>query len=62
MKTWSEFKRQVLNRFQHSQAGDAYEVLMALRQTGTVSEYREKFESMSTPLSEASDEMLMEAF
>lgn len=54
VKTWSEFKRQVLNRF--------HEVLMALSQKGTVSEYREKFEFMSAPLSEASDEMLMGAF
>lgn len=57
-----DFKRQVLNRFQHSQAGDAYEMLMALRQTGTVTKYREKFEMLSAPLSEASDDMLMGAF
>lgn len=57
-----EFKRQVLNRFHHSQAGDAYEMVMALKQTGTVAEYRERFETMSAPLSDASDEMLMGAF
>lgn len=62
MKTWTAFKWQVLGWFQHSQAGDAYEVLMALRKDGTVSEYREKFEALSAPLIEASDEMLMGAF
>lgn len=35
---------------------------MALRQTGTVTEYREKFESMLAPLNEASNEMLMGVF
>lgn len=59
---WGTFKKLLLSRFQHSQARDAYEMLMALRQTGTVTEYRERFESLSAPLTEASDEMLMGAF
>lgn len=31
VKTWVEFKRQVLNRFNHLQVGDSYEMLMALQ-------------------------------
>lgn len=62
MMKWATFKKLLLSRFQHSQAGDAYEMLMALRQTEIVTEYRERFESLSTPLTKASDEMLMGAF
>lgn len=62
VNTWTTFKRQVLGQFQHSQAGDAYEVLMALLQDKMISVYREKFEALPAPLIKASDEMLMGVF
>ncbi|KAF7839457.1 Hydroxymethylglutaryl-CoA lyase, mitochondrial [Senna tora] len=39
-----------------------YEMLMALKQTGTMSEYREQFELISEPLKEAPEAMLIGAF
>lgn len=62
MRTWTEFKTEVTERFHCKQAGDEYEQLMALRQEGTVSEYRERFEALSAPLENATEEMLRGAF
>lgn len=49
-------------RLLYSQANNAYEVLMALRQEGIVVDYWEHFEALSAPLTEAYDDMLMGAF
>lgn len=62
VRTWPEFKAEVTERFHCKQAGDEYEQLMALRQMGTVSEYRERFEALSAPLGGATEEMLQGAF
>ncbi|KAF7828587.1 Retrotransposable element Tf2 [Senna tora] len=59
---WQQFKSELLRRFHQSQKGNNYEMLMALKQTGTVSEYREQFELLSAPLKEAPEEMLIGAF
>ncbi|KAF7825234.1 1-phosphatidylinositol-3-phosphate 5-kinase [Senna tora] len=53
IQSWSEFKKELLCRFHKSQQGNNYEMLMALKQEGTVAEYREQFELLSAPLKEA---------
>ena len=47
VRSWQEFKTEVTERFHCKQIGDEYEQLMALRQLGTVDEFREQFEAMS---------------
>ena len=47
--TWPEFKEEVTDRFHCQQMGGEYEQLMALKQEGTVQEFREQFEAMSAP-------------
>lgn len=53
VNSWQEFKTEVTERFHCKQVGDEYEQLMALRQLGTVAEYREQFEMLSAPLTTA---------
>ncbi|KAF7802166.1 putative mitochondrial protein [Senna tora] len=53
------FKMELLRRFHQSQLGNGYEMLMALKQTGTVAEYREKFELLSAPLKDAPEDKLI---
>ncbi|KAF7802354.1 Retrotransposable element Tf2 [Senna tora] len=62
MKTWPKFKTELLRRFHQSQLGNGYEMLMALKQIGSVAEYREKFELLSAPLKDAPEDMLIGVF
>ncbi|KAF7827538.1 Retrotransposable element Tf2 [Senna tora] len=62
IQTWQHFKVELLRRFHQAQKGNNYEMLMALKQTGTVAEYREQFELISAPLKEAPEAMLIGAF
>lgn len=51
VKTWVAFKRQVLNRLQHSQANDAYKMLLALKQDDTITENTKRCSKLSLRLS-----------
>ncbi|KAF7812804.1 Retrotransposable element Tf2 [Senna tora] len=62
MRTWPKFKTELLRRFHQSQLGNGYEMLMALKQTGSAAEYREKFELLSAPLKDAPEDMLISVF
>ncbi|KAF7810714.1 putative mitochondrial protein [Senna tora] len=61
VQSWSEFKTELLRRFHQSQQGNGYEVLIAHKQSNTVGEYRERFELLSAPLKDATEEMLIGA-
>ncbi|KAJ1380355.1 Retrotransposon gag domain [Sesbania bispinosa] len=43
-RTWEDFRMAVIRRFQPSMAQNPYELLLGLKQTSSVEEYREKFE------------------
>ncbi|KAF7815055.1 Retrotransposable element Tf2 [Senna tora] len=60
--SWEVFKNELLRRFHQAQRGNGYEMLMALKQEGSVAEYREKFELLSAPLKNAPEEMLLGAY
>ena len=60
--SWRDLKQELLLRFHSSQSGSAYEMLMALRQTGGVMEYIEKFELLSATLDSGDEEMMKAAF
>lgn len=60
IRTWKDFKVEVTERFYCKQMGDEYEQLMALKQEGSVQEYREQFEAMTAPLENAPEEVLGE--
>lgn len=59
---WREFKATLIARFHPSFQGSAYEALVALKQSTTVTEYREAFETHSAPLKELGKEILMGIF
>ncbi|KAF7810403.1 Deoxycytidylate deaminase [Senna tora] len=59
VQSWSGFKKELIRRFHQSQQGNGYEILMAHKQTHNVGEYRERFELLSAPLKEVSEEMLI---
>nr|KYP52090.1 Retrotransposable element Tf2 [Cajanus cajan] len=48
--SWMDFKGSLLRRFQPVVAQNPFEVLLGLKQEGSVAEYREKFETNSGPL------------
>lgn len=60
--SWSDFKKEVIERFHCKQLGDEYEQLFALKQESTMAEYREQFELLSAPLENVRDEILLGAF
>ena len=60
--SWGEFQNMLLERFRSSQDGTAYEELIGLRQLSSVADYRHRFELLSAPLKDMSDELLMGAF
>ncbi|XP_031257652.1 uncharacterized protein LOC116115659 [Pistacia vera] len=49
-------------RFGGSQDGGPYEALMGIRQTGTVDDYRRKFEALSAPLKDEKEDLLWAVF
>ena len=60
--TWEDFKTQVLDRFRPLQDRDYHEQFFALMQAGTVGEYHEKFEMLSSRLHRISKEALKKNF
>ncbi|XP_031276149.1 uncharacterized protein LOC116134605 [Pistacia vera] len=61
-KSWEELKAALIARFRPSFQGSAHEALVALKQNSTVTEYREDFESHTTPLKDLGEELLMGVF
>lgn len=49
-QSWWDFKNALSRRFQPALAQNLFEVLLGLKQEGTVSEYRDTFEEISCPL------------
>lgn len=62
IQSWTEFKTEVVERFHYKQMGDEWEQLLALKQMGTMEEYRERFETLSAPLKDVTEEVLIGAF
>lgn len=62
ISTWRAFKATLIARFHLSFQGSAYEALVALKQSSTVTEFREEFESHAAPLKEIGEELLMGIF
>ena len=48
--TWSEFRSVVIRHFQPSMLQSLFELLLSLKQTGNVEDYREQFELYVGPL------------
>lgn len=61
-QTWSAFKEALLKRFQPSMLQSPYELLMSLKQIGSVELYREQFELYAGPLRSAEPEYLKGIF
>ncbi|KAJ1378575.1 Retrotransposon gag domain [Sesbania bispinosa] len=61
-RTWEDFRTAVIRRFQPSMAQNSYELLLGLKQTSSVEEYREKFELYAGPLKGADPEYLKGIF
>ncbi|XP_060203103.1 uncharacterized protein LOC132631549 [Lycium barbarum] len=60
--TWDVFRVAILQRFTPSQSGNLYEVLIGLKQTGSVAQYQEDFELLSAPLKDVDDAVWMGIF
>lgn len=50
MRTWGEIKANMLDCFGLTQEGSVCEKFLAIRQEGTVREYRRLFEALASPL------------
>ncbi|KAJ1417644.1 Retrotransposon gag domain [Sesbania bispinosa] len=61
-QTWEEFRTAVIRRFQPSMAQNPYELLLSLKQTTSVEEYRERFELYAGPLKGTEPEYLKGIF
>ncbi|KAJ1385824.1 Retrotransposon gag domain [Sesbania bispinosa] len=48
--TWEEFRTAIIRRFQPSMTQNPYELLLGLKQSSSVEDYREKFELYAGPL------------
>ena len=48
--TWEDFRTAILRRFQPAMIQSPFELLLSLKQTGTVEEYQEQFELYAGPL------------
>lgn len=62
IQTWELFKAALIERFRPSFQGSPQEALVGVKQTGTVTEFRERFEAQAAPLREVREDMLMGIF
>lgn len=62
IRSWSELKQRLLERFRDTQYDTLHQRFLAIKQTGTVAEYREKFEIMSAPLKNVGEDTLEGVF
>lgn len=60
--SWGELRQGVIRHFHATEDGDNYERLAGLKQSGTVLEFRERFEMISATLSDLMEETLMGLF
>ena len=60
--SWEDFKSRLLMRFRPSQEGSLHEQFLAIKQMGSVTEYRRNFELLSAPLSGLSEEVMESTF
>lgn len=58
MRSWEELKGLLRNRFRSTQEGTVEERFMALRQWGTVRDYRNCFETLASPIEEMPEAVL----
>lgn len=58
IRSWEGLKQGILNRFRPTQEGSLEERFLALRQEGTVKDYRLMFETLAVPVSEVSEAFL----
>ncbi|XP_052185288.1 uncharacterized protein LOC127796925 [Diospyros lotus] len=58
VRSWEDFKFLIRNRFRPTQEGSIEERFLALRQKGTVKEYRQCFEALASPLENLPEAML----
>ncbi|KAK0604231.1 hypothetical protein LWI29_013447 [Acer saccharum] len=62
MVLWEEMKLLILKQLRSTQEGSLHEQFLALRQQGTVKEYRRKFIEFLAPLDNVSDEITLSQF
>lgn len=59
---WRDFKIKLKRRFKTTKGGTILSQMLRLRQTGTISEYREKFEELSAEVPHVPNDVLEEIF
>lgn len=60
--SWKELKSELLSRFGSSQKGSLWEVLLGLKQQGTVAEFCQEFELIAASMEELPEELLEAVF
>ena len=60
--SWENLKRRLLLHFRPTQEGSLCEQFLAMRQRGSVAEYRQEFEILATPLKGISEEVMESTF
>lgn len=58
INTWENVKKRLLRRFRASQEGSLCAQFLSLRQESTVREFRRRFETLGSPLTEISEEVM----
>lgn len=59
---WRDFKMKIKRRFKPTRGGTILSQMLRLRQSGTISEYREAFEELSAEVPHVPDDVLEEVF
>lgn len=59
---WRNFKMKLKRRFKPTRGGTILSQMLLLRQSGTISEYREQFEELSAEVPHVSNDVLKEIF
>ncbi|XP_048611390.1 uncharacterized protein LOC125585774 [Brassica napus] len=59
---WRDFKMKLKRRFKTTKGGTILSQMLRLRQTGTISEYREQFEELSAEVPHVPNDVLEEIF
>lgn len=59
---WRDFKVKIRKRFKPSRGGTILSQMLRLRQTGSISEYREQFEELSAEVPHVTNDVLEEIF
>ena len=62
MILWEEMKLRLLRQFRSTQTGTLHEQWIALKQDGSVREFRRKFIELAAPLDDIPEEMALGTF